>query len=148
MPIEFYSSILWMSLILTGNFISLKSSFLSKSLSVYVILLELWSFGSKYLTKGLYFGLLGNKTSKPVITTPLCTFQRRRWYVPNGTPNDVSVERPQEVVLLYNISKGRNNDVSSVRLRNVSNKSQMKHPTTSQWHVTKMSRWYISTTSH
>ena len=38
------------------------------------------------------------------------------------------------------ISKVRNNDVPSVRLHNVSNKFQMKHPKTSQW--------YVSTTSH
>ena len=33
--------------------------------------------------------------------------------------------------------KGRNNDAPSVRLHHVSNKSQMKHSTTSQWYVTK-----------
>ena len=50
-----------------------------------------------------------------VVTTSPCTSQRRRRYVPNETPNDVS--------------KWRNNDVSSVRLPNVSNKSQ------TQWRV-------------
>ena len=84
-----------------------------------------------------------------VLTTPLCTYQRRRRYVPNETPNDVSMRRHQDVsvVRLCDIllgrhnkfSKGRNNNVPSARLHNVSNKSQMKHPTTSQWYVTKTS---------
>ena len=85
-----------------------------------------------------------------VATTSLCTSQRRRRYVSNETPNDVSMERRQDVsvVRLYDVllerhndvSKGRNNDAPSLRLHDVSNKSQMKHPTTSQW--------YVSTTSH
>ena len=64
-------------------------------------------------------------------------------YVSNGTPNNVSVERRQDisVVRLHNVLlkprdgvlRGRNNDASSVRLHDASNKSQMKHPTTSQW---------------
>ena len=72
-----------------------------------------------------------------------CTSQRRRRYVSNETPNDVSVERRQDVsvVRLHNIllegrddvSKGLNNDVPSVRLLDVSNKSQIEHLTTSQW---------------
>ena len=51
------------------------------------------------------------------------------------------MERRQDasVVRLYdvlserhnNVSKGRNNDAPPLRLHNVSNKSQMKHPTTS-----------------
>ena len=75
-----------------------------------------------------------------VVTTSLCTSQRRRRYVSNETPNDVSVERHQDVsvvrlhdVLLAccgDVSRGRNDDVPSVRLHDVSNKSQMKHPTT------------------
>ena len=93
-----------------------------------------------------------------VTTTSLCTSQWRRRYVPNETPNNVSMQRHEDVsvarlhdVLLQSrndVSKGRNNDVPSVRFRDVSNKSQMKHPTTSQWYVTKMSQWYESTTSH
>ena len=85
-----------------------------------------------------------------VITTSLYTSQRRRRYVSNKTPNDVSMKRRQDVsvvrlhdVLLErrdNVSGGRNNDVPSVRLHDASNKSQIKHPTTSQW--------YVSTTSH
>ena len=76
----------------------------------------------------------------------------------NKTPNDVSVELRQDVsvVRLHNvllvcrddISWGRNDNVPSVRLHDVSNKAQMKHPTTSQWYITKTSQWYISTTSH
>ena len=93
-----------------------------------------------------------------VVTTSLCTSQRRCTYVSNETHNDVSVERHQDVsvvrlhdVLLVcrdDVPWGRNDDVPSVRLHDVSNKSQMKHPTTSQWYVTKTSQWYVSTTSH
>ena len=80
---------------------------------------------------------------KDVVMTSACTSQRRRRYVSNETPNDVSVERRQDVsvVRLHNIllegrddvSKGLNNDVPSVRLLDVSNKSQIEHLTTSQW---------------
>ena len=68
-----------------------------------------------------------------VVTTCLCTSQRRRSYVANETPNDVSMESRQDVsvVRLHNILlercedvlRERKNDVSSVRLHNVSNKS-------------------------
>ena len=101
-------------------------------------------------------------------------------YVPNKTLNNVSLERHQAVsmvrlhyVLLErcdDVLKGRNNDVPSVHLHDNSRKSQMKHPTTSQWYVTKTSQdvpllrlyevscksqmkhlttllWYVSTTS-
>ena len=67
-----------------------------------------------------------------VITTSLCTSQRRRRYVSNETPNDVSMERRQvvSVVRLHNVllerhnevSKGRNKDAPSLRLHDVSNK--------------------------
>ena len=93
-----------------------------------------------------------------IVMTFLCTFQRRRRYIPNKTPNDVSKERHKDVsvvrlhyVLLErhnDVSKGRNNDVPSVRLHDVSKKSQMRHPTTSQRYVTKTCQWYVSTTSH
>ena len=93
-----------------------------------------------------------------VVTSSLCTSQRRRTYVPNETPDNVSMERPQDVyvvrlhnVLLErctNLSKGRNNNVPTVRLHDVSNKSQMKHPTMFHWYVTKTSKSYVSTTSH
>ena len=76
----------------------------------------------------------------------------------NETLNDVSIERCQDPLVVYlhevllerrnNVSKGRDNDVPSVRFSNVSNKSQMKHPTTSQWYVTKTLQWYVSTRSH
>ena len=65
--------------------------------------------------------------------TSLCTSQRRRSYVPNETPNDISMERRQDVsvvrlhdVLLErhnDVSKGCNNDAPSLRLHDVSNKS-------------------------
>ena len=69
--------------------------------------------------------------------TSLCTSQRRRMYVSNETPNDVSVEHRQDfsVVRLHDIlleccdevSRGRNNNIPSVHVLDVSNKSQMKH---------------------
>ena len=84
-----------------------------------------------------------------VVTTSVWTSQRRRSYVSNETPNEVSVERRQEVsvVRLYDIlwesrddvSRGRNNDVPSMSLLDVLNKSQIKHPTMSQWYFTKTS---------
>ena len=56
---------------------------------------------------------------------------------------DVSVVRLHGVLLERHndVSKGRNNDAPLLRLHDVSNKSQMKHPTTSQWYVTKTSQW-------
>ena len=51
MLIEFLFSILSMSLILTGNFMSLISSLFAKSLSACVNLLGLRSSGFMYLTK-------------------------------------------------------------------------------------------------
>ena len=54
MAIEFFFfSTLGMSLILTGNFISLESSSLAKSLLAFVILLGLWSTGCQYPAKHL-----------------------------------------------------------------------------------------------
>ena len=47
----FFFSILWISLILTGKFMPSKSSFLAKSLSIFLILAEWWSAGYKCLTK-------------------------------------------------------------------------------------------------
>ena len=65
--------------------------------------------------------------------------QRHCRSLTNETPNDVSVECHQDlsVVRIHDVLlerrdevlRRRNNDVPSVRLRNVSNKSQMKHPT-------------------
>ena len=100
---------------------------------------------------------LATKRRDDVLMTSLCTLQWRRRYVSNETPNNVSMERRQDVsmVCLHDIllercdgaSKGRNNDVSSVRFRDVTNNSQIKHPTTSHWYVTKTSQWYISARS-
>ena len=76
--------------------------------------------------------------------------QQRRTYVLNKTPNGVSLEGRQDlsVVRLHDVllecrcdvSRGRYEDVPSVRLYDVSNKSQTKHPITSQWYVTKDSQ--------
>ena len=66
-----------------------------------------------------------------VVATSFCPFQQRRRYVSNETPNDVSVERRQDisVVRLHdvfkecrdNVSMVRNNDTPLVRLHGVSN---------------------------
>ena len=76
----------------------------------------------------------------------------------NELLNDVSIERCQDASVVHfhelllehpnNVSKGRDNYVPSVRFSNVSNKSQMKQPTTSQWYITKTLQWYVSTRSH
>ena len=73
-----------------------------------------------------------------VVTTSFCTSQQCCRSVSKETPSDVSVERRQDVSVvrlhkvLLDVLRGRNNDIPSVRLHDVSNKSQMKHPTTSQ----------------
>ena len=79
-----------------------------------------------------------------------CTFQRRRRYIPNQAPNDVSMECRQDVSVIClrelllehrnDVSKGCNNDVPSVR-----SKSQIKHQTMSQWYIAKTS--HVFTTS-
>ena len=51
MPMELFFSILWMSLTLARNVMSLKSGFLANSLSAFVTLAGWWSAGLKYLTK-------------------------------------------------------------------------------------------------
>ena len=93
-----------------------------------------------------------------VVMTSLCTSQRRHRYVSNETPNDVSVERRQNVSVVRlhcvnlechdEVSKRRNDEDSSVRLHHLSNKSQMKHPTKSQCTSPRCFQWYVSTTSH
>ena len=93
-----------------------------------------------------------------VVTMSLCTSQWRHRYVSNEIPNDVSVKRRQDfsVVRLHDVwlvcrddvSWGRNNDVPSVRFQDVLNKSQMKHPMTSQWYVFTTSYCYAVMTSH
>ena len=60
-----------------------------------------------------------------VVTTSLCTSQQRHRYVPNETPNNVSLEHRQDfsVVRLHgvllerrgDVLKRRNNDIPSVR---------------------------------
>ena len=93
-----------------------------------------------------------------VVTTFLCMSQRHRMYISNKIPNNVSVERRQDIsvvrlhdVLLEfrdDVSRGSNDHASSVHLHDVSNKPQMKHLTTSQWNVKKTSQWHVSTTCH
>ena len=51
MLMEFLFSIFCISLTLTGNFMSLKSSFLAKFQSAFEIILGSWSTGCKYVTK-------------------------------------------------------------------------------------------------
>ena len=94
-----------------------------------------------FLTETVCFPHPALRRPGDVTTTSLCTSQRRRRYVPNETPNDVSMESRQDisVVRLHDALLERRNDVSnrcnkdvpSVRLHDASNKSQMKHPTTS-----------------
>ena len=62
-------------------------------------------------------------------------------YILNETPNDFSVERRQDVSVVRlhdnllercgDVSRGHNNNIPSVCLHDLSNKSQMKHPTKS-----------------
>ena len=97
------------------------------------------------------------RRSSDVVKTSLCTSQQRRKYISNETLNNVFMERHQyvSVVCLHHVlleprddvSKGRNNDILSVCLHGVSNKFQMKRPT-SQWYVSPTSQWYVFTTSH
>ena len=56
---------------------------------------------------------------------------------------DVSVVRLHGVVLerFDDVSRGRNNNVLSVRLHNVSNKSQANHPTSSIKNRIKKINW-------
>ena len=105
-----------------------------------------------------FFTHPASRPRSDVVTTSVCMSQQRRSYISDETPNDVSVEHRQDVSVvrfhnillerLDDVSRGCNNNVSSVRLLDVSIKSQMKHPTTSQWYVTKTSQWYVSLTSH
>ena len=91
-----------------------------------------------------------------VVTTSLYKSQQCCRYVSIETLNNALVERCQVVSVVHlldvllercdDVLRGHN-DVQSVRLHDVSNKSQMKHPTTSQWYLTKTSQWYVSTTS-
>ena len=57
-----------------------------------------------------------------VVATPFCPSQRRRRYVSNETPNDVSVVRLPDVIKERgdNVSRVRNNDITLVRLHDVS----------------------------
>ena len=89
-----------------------------------------------------------------VATTSLCTSQRCCRYVSNETPNNVSMERRQGVSVahIHDVLLERRNEVSTTRSQDVTTTShqyvsrtsqtrtQMKHPTTSQW--------YVSTTIH
>ena len=55
---------------------------------------------------------------------------------------DVLVVRLHDVLLERHkdVSKGRNNNAPWLRLHDIPNKYQMKHPTMSQWYVTKTSQ--------
>ena len=82
-----------------------------------------------------------------ILTTSLCTYHWRRRYVSNEALNHVLPKRLSGTSVQHLIG------MSWRRLKRtsheyVSDKSQMKHPTTSQWWVTKRYQWYISTTSY
>ena len=89
--------------------------------------------------------------------TSLCTFQLRQRYVSNETPNEVLVERCQDVQVVRlpddllerrdDVLTRPKNNVPSLRLCDVSNRYQIKYSTTSQWYVSVTSHYYISTTS-
>ena len=82
----------------------------------------------------------GSKTSRRHCNNFFCLSQWRCRYVSNETPNDLSIERRQDVSLVRlhdvlleryeDVSRGCNNDVLSVRLPDILSKFQMKHPTT------------------
>ena len=107
-----------------------------------------------------FFTHPASRPRSDVVTTSVCMSQQRRSYISDETPNDASVEGRQDVsvvrfhdILLErcnDVSRGHNNNVPSVRLPDVSNKCQTKHPTTSQWYVIKTSQWqwYVSLTYH
>ena len=126
-------------------------------------IVKLPSTGDKKMMEKVYVHIRvpphsGTRRRDDVVTTSLCTSQRRCRYISNKTPNKVSMERCQGVPVLRlhdvllvccdDVLWGRNDDVLSVRLYHVSNKFQIEQPTTSQWHVTKTFQWYVSTMSH
>ena len=112
-------------------------------------------YSSKY---NIYFLMFLNSIHPTRQQDVVTMSQRRRRYVSNETPNGVSVELCQDVsvfllnsallVCCDNVSRGRNNDASSVHLEEVSSKSQTKNQTTSQRYLTKTSQCYVSTMSH
>ena len=93
-----------------------------------------------------------------VVATYFCLPQQRGMYVSNETPNDVQVKRRQVVSVVRlqdvikerrdNVSRVCNSDIPLARLHDVSDQSQMKHPTTSWWYIAKACQWYVSTTLH
>ena len=100
---------------------------------------------------------LAIKRCGDIITRSLHTSQQHHRYMSNETPNFVSMERRQgvSVVRLHDVLTERcddifrvcNNEVPSVCLHDISNKSQLKQPTTPQWYVFTMSYWNFATTS-
>ena len=143
-------------------FSSMKARFFKQQ---YVIILCVFIF-SRTFNQQIFFYVFfisvtrcsWGRRNNFVMTSSLCTSQWRCRYDSNETPNDVSVERRQDasvarlpdVVLERrdDVSRGCNKDVPSVRLQNVSKKSQMKHSTRSQCYLTKTFQWYVFTTSH
>ena len=85
--------------------------------------------------------------------TSLRTSQRCLRYLSNETPNDISLERRQDILVVRlhdvllvchdDVSRERNDNVPSVRLHDFSNKCQMKHPITSLWYVSTTPRSYV-----
>ena len=121
------------------------------------------NFGNPYVLKNNIFNTnhithWATRCCGDIVATSLRTSQQLRRYVSNETPNkvlmecrkDVSVVRLQDVIMEHcdDVSRGSNNEVSSVCLQDISNKPQMIEPTTTQWYVTKTSQWYVTTTIH
>ena len=87
----------------------------------------------------------------------LCTFQRHRIHLKLNTqrcfggklPRRISSTSPRHIIGISWRCLKRTLQRSPIStFHNVSSSYQMKHPTTSQWFVIKMSLWYVSTTSY
>ena len=77
-----------------------------------------------------------------VVAAPLCTSQRCRRYISNEAPNEILVERHQEVSVMPIL-----ND-PLVCLYNVYCNSQTKHSITSLWYVSTTSPCYFVAISY
>ena len=81
-----------------------------------------------------------------IVENFICTRQRRHWYVSHETPNDVSLERHQDISVGTSHDFIRNVLIMSQKyetitpinsLHGTSNQSQMKYPTKSRAYIAK-----------
>ena len=100
MPMEFFFTIMWASLILTGNYRSLKPSLFAKYLSNFVNLLGLCSAGFKFLIKVFHKAgeFIGNKNENPVTN-----------------PNDDNVEKQEPIEEIIIPPEKRENILNKLR---------------------------------